>query len=313
MCPSAWATEGPSATRRIVHRRAQRTAIVFAPASVATTSSPARRLARDRLLPVRISTLSDPLVGEPGAPISAGYAAPRRPSVGGTKPTDSTRCPRRLEVPIRRRGERDRRDQRNQSGRLPRRQQSACPRSGRRYGAPRAIPPSTCGAPTAKARARPRQSNASQRRLARCERRDEKAIAEPTDGVDRDPGGKPPTGRSAKPATRPLRSTRMIPGVASGSSAKTTSRPNAQPAPRTRRPLPGRYKVLRATLVAWARGKGRATLSPHQNSRLHRRRQTPSLGANRRGRPEPSQRRATSRVPAPPTQTDDVDGTMPTR
>ena len=61
----------------------------LAPASVATTSSPARKRVRTAAAG-RTRRLSDPLVGEPGDPRSARYAVLRRPSAGGTKPTAST-------------------------------------------------------------------------------------------------------------------------------------------------------------------------------------------------------------------------------
>src|SRR5262249_25110792 len=83
--PSPCVAAGPSAPPRTEHRRAQRTATVLAPASVAATRSPGCNRA-----PSSTRTLSVPWVGDPGAPRSAMYATPRRSKPGGTNPSDST-------------------------------------------------------------------------------------------------------------------------------------------------------------------------------------------------------------------------------
>ena len=200
MCPSAWVTAGPSATRRTVHSRAQRTASVFAPASVATISSPGCRFARDSPVPARISRPSEPLVGEPGAPISARYAAPRRPSLGGTKPTDSA-----PDVPAGRKARlgHEAHATAGSKGVDPARHlvgsdelASEAAEGTGRHGDPALDVRSTgCNDPgTAAAIER------VERRRARCERRDEDAIAEETDGVNRDPGREGPRGKIRKPA-----------------------------------------------------------------------------------------------------------------
>ena len=95
MWPSPWVVVGPAATWRMVQRTAQRTASVLAPASVATTRSPATNRARARSPPRSTRRLSLPSVGKPGARDPRSRQQRRGQARGERSRSLRRRCPHR--------------------------------------------------------------------------------------------------------------------------------------------------------------------------------------------------------------------------
>ena len=235
MCPSAWATVGMSATRRTVHRRAQRTAIVFAPPR---SRRPARR---DEGWREQVGTGKDQQAVRPGR------RRARRSHVREVRGAAATELRRRSRptdpnVPARwkfRFGDNANTttgakgvDPPGYLGHGNQRASVAAEGAGCHSDAALNVRSASCDDPGPAT-----AIECAERDPAGRERRDEKAIAEAADGVDRDAGGDP-CGKIHKPAAPAAPIDANDPGVASGSSAKTTSLPKAQPAPRTRRPVP---------------------------------------------------------------------------
>jgi hypothetical protein len=125
----------------MVQTRRQRTARIFAPASVATTNSPARKRARDSAAVVRTRRLSDPLVGEPGARDPQGMPCRGVRATVARSPQPPRRCLLQPEGPIRPRAAFARPARTRKGGHSPRPAQSARRRSDRTSAAqPRARP-----------------------------------------------------------------------------------------------------------------------------------------------------------------------------
>ena len=242
MCPSACATAGPSATRRTEHVRRQRTAIVSAPPSVATSRSPGRTPASTSAPPGSARMLSVPGCGLPGVPRSASSAGARaseaeQPALTPMSPPDGRPGRRPCSIGRGRRSRRYsrfvRRDQSalatERPGRRPSRLYPGCPLRDRAYAAPAV-------------------DRVEVRGPLDC-RGDQQAAAEAADVVERDPVRKRARGKRDE---RPRLTARVDHDHAGRSHFERVDVVAAKGAVRTGHPPPARERQIR--LRAGVRG-----------------------------------------------------------